>query len=151
MSPPVKQFLRQLLASGTDSVHVHQVRRVGFGNGFHFEGKGNMCYILLTGLNCFQQETSKEISSPGPAINENMHAKHFLPGPGKQELYEGSGVYISKVEIQNIHIEAGKRPTEMLNKLLGNFFDLRTLASQRENLDDKIVLACSGMSRQQNV
>ena len=93
MSPLVKQFLRQLLASGTDSVRVYQVRRVGFGAGFHFEGKGNICYILLTGLNCFQQETSKEISLPGPAINENVHAKHFLPGPGKQELYEGSGVY----------------------------------------------------------
>ena len=78
-----------------------------------------------------------------------MHSKHFHPGPGKQELYEGSGVYISKVEIQNIHIEAGKRPTEMLNKLLGYFFDLQTLASQRENLDDKIVHAFTGtlMSR----
>lgn len=48
--------------------------------------------------------------------------KDFLCGPGKQELYEGSGVFISTVEIQNIHIEAGKRPTEVLNKLVGFFF-----------------------------
>lgn len=81
-----------------------------------------------------------------------MHSKnlqttnHFLPGPGKQELYEGSGIFISKVEIQNIHIAAGKKPSEILNKLLGYFFDLRTLASQPKNLDDRIVNACIGMS-----
>ena len=95
-------------------------------------------YFLLTELNCLQQETPKECSLHGPA-NENVHSKHFHPG-----LYEGSGVYISKVEIQNIHIEAGKRPTEMLNKLLGYFFDQHTLASQRENMDDNIVHVCTG-------
>jgi len=100
-------------------------------------------YFLLTEINSFYQETPKESSLPDPG-NENVHSKNFHPGLGKQELYEGSGVYISKVEIQNIHIEAGKRPTEMLNKLLGYFFDLRTLASERENLDDKIVHACTG-------
>ena len=114
-------------------------KNIWFGCQYSFGDKGKV--YLLTELNCFQQETSKESSLPGPA-NENVHSKHFHPGQGKQELYEGSGVYISKVEIQNIHIE-------MLNKLLGYFFDLQTLASQRESLDDKIVHACTGtiMSR----
>ena len=80
-------------------------------------------------------------------LSENLQStNHFLPGPGKQELYEGSGIFISKVEIQNIHIEAGKKPSEILNKLLGYFFDLRTLASQPKSLDDRIVHACIGMS-----
>lgn len=66
-------------------------------------------------------------------------------GPGRQELYDGSGIFISKVEINNIHTEAGKRPTEILDKLLGHF-NLQTLASQRESLDDTIVHACTGIS-----
>ena len=75
--------------------------------------------------------------------------KHFHAGPGRQELYNGSGVFISKVEINNIHTEASKRPTEILNKLVGHFFDLQTLASQRESLDDTIVHACTGICAMQ--
>ena len=66
-------------------------------------------------------------------------------GPGRQELYDGSGIFISKVEINNIHTEASNRLTEILDKLLGHF-NLQTLASQRESLDDTIVHACTGIS-----
>ena len=78
-------------------------------------------------------------------MDATNYNKHFHAGPGGQEVYDGSGVFISKVEINNIRAEAGKRPTEILNKLLGHFFDLQTLASQRESLDDTIVHACTGI------
>lgn len=79
------------------------------------------------------------------AVDTTSYNKHFHAGPGRQELYDGSGVFISKVEINNIHTEAGKQPTEILNKLLGHFFDLQTLASQRKSLDNTIVHACTGI------
>ena len=79
-------------------------------------------------------------------LSENLQTtNHFLPGTGKQDLYEGSGIFISKVEIQNIHIEAGKKPSEILNKFLGYFIYLRKLASQPKSLDDRIVHARIGM------
>ena len=80
------------------------------------------------------------------AVDSTNYNKHFQARPGRQELYDGSGVFISKVEINNIHTEAGKRPKEILNKLLGHFFYIQTLASQRESLDDTIVHACTGIS-----
>ena len=95
---------------------------------------------------CEEPENFSLYDVLGLPLHPSNPTDRFLPGPGKQELYEGSDIYISKVEIQNIHIEAGKKPTEMLNKLLGYYFDLQTLASQRNRLDDRIVHACTGMS-----
>lgn len=100
----------------------------------------------LLNPNFFRQKSSQQVFVPECTEAPRTSSNHFFPGPGRQELYDGSGVFISKVEIQNIHIEAGKRPTEILNKLLGYFFDLKTLASQRNNLNDTIVHACTGMS-----
>lgn len=69
---------------------------------------------------------------------------HSSPSSGKQELYDGAGIYISSVEINNIHVDAGKRPSEILNKLLEYFFDLQTLAADPNQLNKTVTRACIG-------
>ena len=74
-------------------------------------------YLLML----FYQQTPSTYFSP-EASPPSIH--HYSSAPGKQELYEGAGVYLSSVQLNSIHVDAGKKPTEILNKLLEHFFDL---------------------------
>lgn len=51
---------------------------------------------------------------------------------------------MSSVELNSIHMDAGRKPSEVLNRLLDYYFDVETLAGPPESLDKNIVRACTG-------
>ena len=53
---------------------------------------------------------------------------HFTPGNGKQELYAGSGVFISCVELHMILAKSIGKPQKLLGQLVTYFFDDETMA-----------------------
>ena len=80
---------------------------------------------------------------------------HFTAGSGKQELYAGSGIFISCVELHTILSKAIGKPQELLGQLVTYYFDDATLAKSvplqesragkdKEVLDQTIVHAIIG-------
>ena len=63
------------------------------------------------------------------STKDHYGGDHSTPGYGKQELYAGSGVFISCVELHTILTKStiGK-PQELLEQLVTYFFDDETLA-----------------------
>ena len=53
---------------------------------------------------------------------------HFTPGNGRQELYTGSGVCISCVELHTILAKSIGKSQELLGQLVTYFFNDATLA-----------------------
>ncbi|XP_028518626.1 uncharacterized protein LOC114576340 [Exaiptasia diaphana] len=60
--------------------------------------------------------------------NDKSCDRSLIAAPGKQELYAGSGVYISCVELHTILAKAMGKPQELLGQLVNYFFDDNILA-----------------------
>ena len=62
------------------------------------------------------------------STKDHYGGDHFTPGNRKQELYAGSGVFISCVELLTILAKSIGKPQELLGQLVTYFFDDETLA-----------------------
>ena len=94
---------------------------------------------------------------PDTPLTTNCHdsPNHFALASGKQELYSGSGVYISCVELHTILTKSIGKPQELLGQLVTYFFNDETLAKSvplqesrakhdKNVLDQRIVHAIIG-------
>ena len=64
-----------------------------------------------------------------PSGNQDESEKHYVAGPGKQELVPGSGIYISSAKLHSIHSQCNKSPKKLYLLLIEAFFSEETLAT----------------------
>ena len=62
------------------------------------------------------------------STKDHYSGDHFTPGNGKQELYAGSGAFISSVELHTILAKSIGKPQELFGQLVTYFYDDETLA-----------------------
>lgn len=110
------------------------------------------CQAFLTGFHFALLQKSPDVQFLNTSLTNGDC--HFTARNGKQELYAGSGVYISCVELHTILARTVGKPQDLLGQLVNYFFDDQTLAisvplqgsrSKHKNvLDQRIVHAIIG-------